>query len=299
MPIQFSCSQCQKKMKAPDGTEGKKARCPACSAITRIPTTAVAAAAVPVAQVARPTPVATKTAAPPPPVDDNPFAAPTTADFSGAPASRDRQAREGAPSWDVRPSIGSFFKTPFEVLTKPTDTFRSMTPEGGLGRPLVYAAIVGVMGGLAVASLLFLLFSAMTVQGGAGGNSPSLLGGGLAILLIPIFYAVVLPIGALIGGGFLHGMLVLVGAKKYSYTATTRCLCYIYFSCWPLAIFMVIPILNLLLILPIIGWVVALYIIGLAEVHESTKGKVAIAVLIPFAFFFVLGIVAAILGEPV
>ena len=190
-------------------------------------------------------------------------------------------------------------KLHLKSLPKPTDTFRSMTPEGGLGRPLVYAAIVGVMGGLAVASLLFLLFSAMTVQGGAGGNSPSLLGGGLAILLIPIFYAVVLPIGALIGGGFLHGMLVLVGAKKYSYTATTRCLCYIYFSCWPLAIFMVIPILNLLLILPIIGWVVALYIIGLAEVHESTKGKVAIAVLIPFAFFFVLGIVAAILGEPV
>lgn len=298
MPIQFSCSQCQKKMKAPDGTEGKKARCPACSAITRIPTTAVAAAAVPVAQVARPTPVATKTAAPPPPVDDNPFAAPTTADFSGAPASRDRQAREGAPSWDVRPSIGSFFKTPFEVLTKPTDTFRSMTPEGGLGRPLAYAAIVGGMGGLAAASLVFLLFSALTVQGGASPSLP-LKGIGLFVVLIPFIYAVAFPIGALIGGGFLHGMLVLVGAKKYSYSATTRCLCYIYFSCWPLVIFMIIPILNLILILPIIGWVITLYIIGLAEVHESPKGKVAIAVLIPFAFFFVLGIVAAIFGEPV
>ena len=283
-------------MKAPDGTEGKKARCPACSAITRIPATAVAATAVPVAQVARPTPVATKTAATPPPVDDNPFAAPTTADFSGAPASRDRQAREGAPSWDVRPSIGSFFKTPFEVLTKPTDTFRSMIPEGGLGRPLAYAAIMGGMGGLAAASLVFLLFSALTVQGGA---SPSLMRVGLAIFLIPFICAVAFPIGALIGGGFLHGMLVLVGAKKYSYTATTRCLCYIYFSCWPLMIFMLIPILNLILILPIIGWVITLYIIGLAEVHESPKGKVAIAVLIPFAFFFVLGIVAAILGEPV
>ncbi len=28
MPIVFSCSQCQKPLQAPDGTEGRQVRCP-------------------------------------------------------------------------------------------------------------------------------------------------------------------------------------------------------------------------------------------------------------------------------
>ena len=142
-----------------------------------------------------------------------------------------------------------------------------------------------------------LLFSFIAAQ--QAGNAGALMGATRFLVILPVMCAVLFPIGALIGGGILHGALALVGAKKYSYTATTRCLCYIYFSCWPLGIFMFIPFLNLILILPIIGWVLALYIIGLAEVHESTKGKVAIAVLIPFALFFVLGVLSAVLENTV
>jgi len=38
MPIEFSCTQCGKLLRTPDGSEGKQARCPQCSAVLNIPT---------------------------------------------------------------------------------------------------------------------------------------------------------------------------------------------------------------------------------------------------------------------
>lgn len=37
MPISFRCSSCQSTIRVPDGTEGKKTKCPKCEAIQRIP----------------------------------------------------------------------------------------------------------------------------------------------------------------------------------------------------------------------------------------------------------------------
>ncbi len=37
MPIEFRCDQCNKLLRVPDDTAGKKARCPGCSAIVEIP----------------------------------------------------------------------------------------------------------------------------------------------------------------------------------------------------------------------------------------------------------------------
>ena len=37
MPIAFRCSQCQKMIQAPDGTEGRQVRCPACQAVMSVP----------------------------------------------------------------------------------------------------------------------------------------------------------------------------------------------------------------------------------------------------------------------
>jgi predicted RNA-binding Zn-ribbon protein involved in translation (DUF1610 family) len=37
MPIQFECSACGKKIKAPDANAGKKARCPYCQAVIVVP----------------------------------------------------------------------------------------------------------------------------------------------------------------------------------------------------------------------------------------------------------------------
>ena len=42
MPIQFRCSSCNKKLRVSDASAGKKAKCPRCSQINRIPTDAAA-----------------------------------------------------------------------------------------------------------------------------------------------------------------------------------------------------------------------------------------------------------------
>ena len=297
MPIQFSCSQCQKQMKAPDGTEGKKARCPACSAITLIPVAAAAAASVPVAQVANPAPPRMMDSTPP--VSDNPFAAPSTTDFSGSLSAQDHRSRSGKPSWDASPSLANFFKTSVEVVTQPTDTFRNLTPDGGLGRPMTYAAIVGALMGLCGGLLAVLFLTLGPAVGGAGGPEAAMLVGvGLgALIFAPILYGVMMPIGCLIGAGFMHVMLMIVGAKKYDYSATARCFTYAYLGGWPVMLVSAIPFIGILVAIPWTIWMLIIYVIGFSEVHETTKGKVILAFVVPFVVLLVLGIALAVIGN--
>ena len=284
MPIQFSCSQCQKMMKAPDGTEGKKARCPACSAITQIPAVA-AAAAVPVAQAARPTPAPAMDF--PPAVSDNPFAAPATTDFS-EPAGQHHQPSSYAPSWENEPSIGNFFKSTKEILLAPSATFRNLKREGTMGRALTFAAISAAIMGAMIGVTQAILFMLGTgdVAIGAGILVGTVLVG---TLLYPLFAV----LGCYLGGGMLHVLLGLFGAKKYTYNATVRSIAYMQMSSWP---FMIVPIVGL-----VIGgiWILVVQIIGLAEVHETTKVRVALAVFFPVILLIGLGFVLGTLGAVV
>jgi len=285
MSIKFSCGECQKKMKAPDGTEGKKARCPACSAITRIPVAVAAAAAVPVAQVARP--AAAPTFDSPQPLSDNPFEAPATTDFS-EPMAQPRRSSTFAPSWENEPTFKNFFKSTKEVLLSPSKTFRNLKREGSLGRALWFsafgAAIMGALIGL-TQGVLFSIASGDVVMG-IGIMVGAMLG---AAILYPLFAV----LGCYIGGGMLHVMLSLVGAKKYNYNATIRSIAYMQMSSWP---FMLVPVVG-----PMIGgiWILVVQVVGLAEVHETTKMKVVLALLAPVILLFVVGIVLAGLGTVV
>ena len=269
-------------MKAPDGTEGKKARCPACSAITQIP---AAAAAVPVAQAVRPTPAPAMDF--PPAVSDNPFAAPATTDFS-EPAGQHRQPSSYAPSWENEPSIGNFFKSTKEILLAPSATFRNLKREGTMGRALTFAAISAAIMGAMIGFTQAILFILGTgdVAFGAGILVGTVLAG---TLLYPLFAV----LGCYLGGGMLHVLLGLFGAKKYTYNATVRSIAYMQMSSWP---FMIVPIVG-----PMIGgiWILVVQIIGLAEVHETTKGRVALAIFSPAILFIGLGIVLAVLGAAI
>jgi len=37
MPIEFACSSCSKQVRVPDGSEGKKCKCPECQTILNVP----------------------------------------------------------------------------------------------------------------------------------------------------------------------------------------------------------------------------------------------------------------------
>jgi len=60
MPIEFSCSQCDKPLRVPDSSAGKKAKCPACGALMPVPlsSTPVAAPSKPAAAKKGPDPQA-------------------------------------------------------------------------------------------------------------------------------------------------------------------------------------------------------------------------------------------------
>lgn len=68
MPFRFNCENCDVRIKVPDGSEGKKVKCPSCGQAQRVPGEAVTAAAVAATQPARPVakqPVAATSATPP------------------------------------------------------------------------------------------------------------------------------------------------------------------------------------------------------------------------------------------
>ena len=54
MPIQFSCTQCNKQLKVPDESAGAKARCPQCQTVIEIPSAASAMAAAAAPSFAQP-----------------------------------------------------------------------------------------------------------------------------------------------------------------------------------------------------------------------------------------------------
>jgi hypothetical protein len=92
----------------------------------------------------------------------------------------------------------------------------------------------------------------------------------LSVLLLPVVY----PVGVFIGAAIVHGGLALFGGANRSFAVTVRALAY---TASP----------QLLGIFPVVGpliagvWVLALEIVGIARVHNTSYGKSAAAVLAP------------------
>jgi hypothetical protein len=82
-------------------------------------------------------------------------------------------------------------------------------------------------------------------------------------------------IGVLVGTGVVHLLLTMQGAARHGFDATWRVLAYCYGSAAPCGL------------LPMVGttigvvWAVVVAIPGLAQLHETTTGKTALAVLVP------------------
>jgi len=121
MPIQFSCTNCDKTLRVKDESAGKRAKCPACGTVLQIP--AASAAASPALAPAPPQPAAQPAGgesnfpdfdqpsgaassgnefdfdspSPRAPANDNPFASPTAVDTSRA--GQGTSAQQGGVSW--------------------------------------------------------------------------------------------------------------------------------------------------------------------------------------------------------
>jgi hypothetical protein len=190
-----------------------------------------------------------------------------------APAS----AGAGLP-WEHRAQLGfakAWFDTVSLLITKPSEAFTMMRPEGGLVDPLLFGLIGGSAG--SIVSLLFQgLFQSIP---GFGGRNPALDYFGVGLWTIIVIYAVLMPIliaiSLFIWGGILHICLMLVGGANRSFETTFRVVCYASGSA------------NLFSMIPICGGFIALVYhivldcIGLSRAHQTTTGKALMAIFLP------------------
>jgi hypothetical protein len=301
MPIEFPCSQCGKVLRVPDGSGGKQAKCPHCTAVVEVPAAAPPPAGDDKYKVASPEPSPGSQAGVNPfadakgasPISEtsfdpkNPYASPaySTVTKPRRPSSEERRT---GPPWERNgQSAGTFFATVGEVFGQTSSMFSMMRRRGGLGAPMGFAVVGGMIGALAN---LFYRIVITGIGGVAGGAGPQVAfeeaGPGCATLVCaPLVVILVLFVGSFI----VHLMLLLVGGADGgfdTFETTFRVGSYCYGAT------------ALLSLIPFIGgclqWVVGsvFMIIGIASAHEITTGKAAAAVLVPVLVCIVLPLVA-------
>ena len=189
-----------------------------------------------------------------------------------------RRERTGPP-WENRDRLGFFtaiWETIKGVLIKPTQTFAEMRTEGGIGTPILYAIILGSIGGIIgiiwqglISTLSFMLnqeiakYAANVVY----------------LILMSIFMPLIVSIGLFISSGIVHVCLMIVGGANKGFETTFRVFAYTNGSVAP---FQIIPFCGGI----VTGiWGLVCNIIGLKEAHETTTGKAVLAILLPVIFF--------------
>jgi hypothetical protein len=205
------------------------------------------------------------TSAPPP--------AATPLSVTAAPAA----AASGLP-WEHRQQLGlvkAWFDTVSLLITRPSDAFTMMRPEGGMTDPLLF----GLIGGCAGSVVSLLLQGVMQSIPGFGGNDEVFRYFGVSHLAFIIICAVLSPLlvafGLFLGSAILHLCLMLVGGANRSFETTFRVVCFAGGAA------------NLFSMIPICGGVIAaiyqivLNCIGLSRAHPTTTGKALLAIFLP------------------
>ncbi len=202
--------------------------------------------------------------------------APAAASATEAPAVVSPSA--AGPAWENRAELGFFaalVETIRAVLLEPTKTFAGMRQTGGLGGPLFFFVLTGTVGGLAGIVYQTMLTaaqgSAATEGNPLGGMMTSTFAIGATIMLLPIFLAA----AAFVSSGLIHLALMLVGGARRPFETTFRVACY---AGGATAVVQLLPVCGALVASI---WNFVLLIFGLAEAHGISKGRAAVAVLLP------------------
>jgi hypothetical protein len=196
----------------------------------------------------------------------------------------------GTPWESPGPVFTRIIDTVREVLFRPTLFFQGMPRTGGLGAPLVFYLLTASTG-LIVSLLYQLAFPSL-------GDAREALLAPFVIVATAVVAPVLLLIGLFIGAGIYHLMLMLLGAARYPFETTFRVVAY---SGGATAVIGILPLCGGLVAAV---WQVVASIIGLAQAQQTSTGKAAAAVLVPFVaccaavatIAISAGILAAILG---
>ena len=183
--------------------------------------------------------------------------------------------------------INSFVDVVRRVILQPARFFAALPRRGSLLNPLVFALIC-----IEISAILGGLMVLVGTQQNPGFNPhpqniglPSLFAPGspvVSIVLAPVWGAIGIFVAAAI-----QQLLVrlVVGTRNSGYGATFRVASYT-------------QVTGLVNWIPIVGPLLALYgvylaVVGIREVHETTTGKAALVILIPFVVALLVALLVA------
>lgn len=207
-------------------------------------------------------------------MDEGPFGS-TPDSTPDEPESGADDGRVGPPWENPREAggyVSAYFKTAGAVLFQPQTTFRSMSVAPGLNAPLLYwfaPTLLSTIISTALSAAIGRAFRATATSmfgipmDQASGSTPGLLC--VAACIIPAFFLMT---------GYYHLLLRVFGGARRGFGATFRALAYVNGS---LATISWAPCIGPFVAL---GWGTYLEILALRDVHETSTGRAAAAVLV-------------------
>ena len=129
-----------------------------------------------------------------------------------------------------RSVFDAFFETVRLLAIQPTEAFRRMPVQGGIGRPLFYAVAVGWLGvvvrvgwGMLFQGMLLPFIESTEDLAGMGAMYGLTIGWGLLVaVLAPLFIILAIFVVAAI----FHLVLLMLGGANNGFEATVRVVCY-------------------------------------------------------------------------
>lgn len=178
------------------------------------------------------------------------------------------------------------------LAIRPSEAFAGMPATGGIGRPLLFAVVIGWIG-TAVNIAWNVLFQGAWLPFVESAEEIAELGAvfGLTIgwgVIVAVLAPVLIIIGVFIAAAVLHLMLLIVGGANSGFEATARVVCYTQTA-------------QLAGIIPCCGgivgliWTIVLFVVGFSTAHRTSQGKALVAILLPIVLCCSMAVVAFVI----
>ena len=198
-------------------------------------------------------------------------------------------------SWEDRTGevslLKRFWRTIHGVLFRPSETFRRMPLATGQGMPILFVVIISEIYVVFMALNMALQMTLMPGQRGFSRGGPAALGGGILLLILLVVSPLATILSSYVAAGLHHISLRILGVAREDFEATFRTYCYASAT----MVWGFIPWCGGCVIF--VWWMVAM-IIGYREVHRTSGGMAALAVLLPGIVLGLLfgGVFALLIG---
>jgi hypothetical protein len=200
----------------------------------------------------------------------------TVAEETGGPNGFAEQPEEGLalPAWEERQRFGflnALYLTIKDVMFSPGPFFARMPSRIGLGQPLLFAVVVGVI------SAFFTWMWSLTgssLQMFVAEDLAEVFKGpliyGASFMLSPVWIIA----GVFVFAGIIHACLMLVGGNRLGFEATFRVVAYDQ----AVSICALVPFCGNIIAL---FWSLVVLIVGLHKIHDTDPWRAVVAIIVP------------------